>query len=88
MMVGSIKSVGDERDQGLSVERRNVDVRLAVMETNLENHLVSCVKGQGETNARLSRIEKGITAMLLGLITGGAAMLGFLAKIALHLGPG
>lgn len=82
VIAGSIDAVRD----GLPSDRRSNDVRLALIESNLDNHIAICEKGQVETNFRLGRIEKSILGILVSILGGGALTLGFLLKIVLHLG--
>ncbi len=66
-------------------DRRETDIRLAIVETQLENHLDNCVAAHGLVEKRLGRIEIGIVATLVAILGGGATTIAFLLKIALHL---
>lgn len=67
-------------------DRRHSDERLAIVETKLGDHLATCVAAHEGVDKRLCRIEKGILAAWGTGTVMGIAVLGFLIKIALHLG--
>jgi hypothetical protein len=66
--------------------RRSSDPSVAALEAWARGHENACTRDRVEIFRRIGRIENGILAVWTTITMGGAATIGLLLKILLHLG--